>query len=155
MSHTVDSDFLIRAKVTGKDRLEYGGTPIQKINRFYVTNEGESIIKHSPPAKGHFVGEWKRASKISDSFFRECQAEGIQRAALDPALELDPTGHPWDERIHTKNESKYTNRETAVCSGRLATMANDSTTIDRSRVDWDYYIKEVEKLVLPLQGLNR
>jgi hypothetical protein len=45
-------DFLIRARVRGKDRLEWSGLPMQKISRYYVSRAGAPLLKIAPALKG-------------------------------------------------------------------------------------------------------
>ena len=66
--------------------------------------------------------------------------------------ELDSNGLPWDERINTKNRSKYKIRETAINKGYLVTPCNDLTNVKITDIDYDYYITEAEKLVNPLRN---
>jgi hypothetical protein len=42
-------DFLLRARAKGKDRFEYGGFPIQKTCRYYVSKTGAELMKIMPP----------------------------------------------------------------------------------------------------------
>jgi hypothetical protein len=47
-------DFLIRARVRGRDRLEWGGRPAQKTTRYYVSRgwRGAPLVKIMPPLAG-------------------------------------------------------------------------------------------------------
>lgn len=45
-------DFLIRARVRGRDRLVWGERALQKNNRYYVATEGRPLVKIMPPLAG-------------------------------------------------------------------------------------------------------
>jgi hypothetical protein len=45
-------DFLIRARMRGKDRLEWGGMPAQRTTRYYVAVAGHPLVKIAPPLAG-------------------------------------------------------------------------------------------------------
>jgi hypothetical protein len=125
---------------------------LQNITRYYIGVDGGSLVKISPPAKGHTVGGWKRATKLTDEFYDSVIAE-LRAAAHHHATpnELDSTGLPWDERINTKNRSKYVIRRTGYNVGRLVAPCNDIRDADRDNIDFDYYINEAKLLVEPLQ----
>ena len=154
-------DFMLRTKVGRADDLEYvdaettvSGRPrlLQKITRYYISNNGGALTKISPPTKGHDVGQWKRSNKLTDQFYRGVLAE--LRAADNSARlphELDATGLPWDERINTKSKTKYGIRRTSINAGWLVTPCNQIRDARREDIDFDYYIAEVKKLVNPLR----
>jgi hypothetical protein len=132
-------DFMLRTKAPRAAHLilttPQGERQLQNITRYYISTDGGSLTKISPPAKGHHVGEYKRKSGITDEYYEQIKAVGY--------------GH-WDERIHTKNKSKYTERRDAVSKGWLVTPCNDITHASRHNINFDYYITEAEKLVKPL-----
>jgi len=147
-NHGDMSDFFLKAKVKGKDILRAGGIEIQKVNRYYVAVNGVTLVKHSPPVKGAKPGQWKRKNGISDATYQM----NITALKNDPNApgERDVDGVPWSMDIHTKNKSTYEARETKLVSGRNVVICNDTIEIDRNNIDYEYYIAEVEKLVLPL-----
>lgn len=148
-------DFMLRTKVGRKDGLILTDTAgnerrLQNITRYYIGVDGGALTKISPPAKGHKVGQWKRATKLTDQFYNEVIAElNDQNHEIDS---LDSTGLPWDERINTKNKSKYETRRTGFNVGYLVAPCNDINDADRSNINFEYYIAEAEKLVKPLRG---
>lgn len=151
-------DFMLRTKVGRADKLVIADTAgnereLQKITRYYAAVDGGSMTKISPPAKGAAVGSWKRATKLTDQFYNQVIAE-LQAGnwAHLPPHELDSNGLPWDERINTKNRSKYEIRKTGLNVGRLVAPCNDIRDADRSNIDFDYYVAEARKLVDPLRG---
>lgn len=150
-------DFMLRTKVGRADKLVISDTmgnerELQKITRYYISNEGGALTKISPPAKKHVVGQWKRATKLTDQFYAEVIKE-LQNTTAEQ-IELDSTGIPWDERINTKNRSKYVIRRTGVNAGQLVAPCNDINDADRNNINFDYYIAEAEKLVNPLRGIK-
>ena len=139
-SHTDIFDFMLRTKVKRSDKLMLNGTQqLQNITRYYVSKSGGSLAKVSPPVKGHKVGDWKRANGLTDELY-----DRVVR-------ELGPSP-PWDERINTKNKSKYEQRETSIHVGWLVTPCNDIKDANWSDINFDYYIAETNKLV---EGLVR
>lgn len=131
-------DFCLRAKVPRSNKLvmrygEYVELPMQKITRYFVSTSGGSLIKIAP-ARG-IPGEYKRANKLTDEYFEEVMNEigyGV-----------------WDPRIHTKNQSVYKEEEeTAFCSKYTVTECNDMKDFDWSLVNYDWYEKEIRKIII-------
>ena len=149
-------DFMLRTKVGRADQLVLSDPAgnerqLQKITRYYVALEGGAMTKISPPAKGVAVGTWKRATKLTDHYYNEVLDE-LKAANWNhlPPQDLDTNGLPWDERINTKNRSKYEIRRTGINTGWLVSPCNDIRDVVRSNINYDYYIAEVRKLVDPL-----
>lgn len=140
-NHVNIRDFLVNAKVprSSKLALQRDGQDIiiPNIVRYVVTNNGDPMCKLMP-AQGP-VGEYKRANKLTDDYFNQVLSEvGLGR---------------WDERIHTKNQSQYEDvRRNSVEAGYLVTICNDIQQLNTLDINYDYYIKKAEKLVLPLRG---
>ena len=68
----------------------------------------------------------------------------------------DSTGTPWDERIHTKSRSKHDAvRETGMYVGWKVTECADAKDFDWGSLNYEYYVKEAEKLVLPLTSASK
>lgn len=126
-------DFMLRVKVGRADVLTLGGEEIQRNTRYYVARDGRRMVKTSPPAKGAKVGDFKRRNGITDSEYERIKRE---------------VGDVWDERIHTKNKSRYEMRETQIQAGYLVEECNDSNKFDWNRVDYSYYIAEAKKLII-------
>ena len=103
-----------------------------KTTRYYVSTKGGVGKKIASP-KGT-IGEYKRRNGLSDAEYNAIRAQV-------------PAG-VWDERIHTKNKSKYEAVETSIESGRLIKCCNDASDFCWEDVDFDYYIAEVKKLVI-------
>lgn len=130
-------DFMIKAKVPRSNKLILnhpllGEVEQQGTSRYYVSNLGGSLIKVAPPVKGAKVGQYKRKNGISDSYYHEI---------------LNQVGENWDERIHTKNKSKYTERRNEFEKGYLVSMCNNVKDFDWSNLNYQYYIDQALKLL--------
>ena len=157
VNHDDHRDFFLRAKLRGADKLlirhDEAETQLQKVTRYYISKHGGSLVKQSPPVKGAKVGQWKRANGVHDGTYATVLEE--LRALVAGGVEcgeLDTTGVPWDERIHTKNQSKYKIRRTNFQAGQVVYVCNDTDQIDRDNINMEYYVAEVNKLVQPLRG---
>lgn len=131
-------DFMIRYKVRRNDELKFGNNPIQKTGRFFVANNGASLIKTSPPAKGAQIGAYKRAPKIDDRLWQQVNAELVSRGQPDA----------WDARIHTKSKSKYDYTRSDMQAGYKVMICNDVRDFDFNNVNYAFYVNEAMKLVI-------
>jgi hypothetical protein len=125
-------DFMCRAKVDRSSRLMIGDKEVQRITRYYVANSGGPMRKISPPAGP--VGTWKRRNGVDDYTYRQI-------------LDSLPAG-TWDERIHTKNKSKFEIREMSIESGFLVAECNVASDFDFENVNYDWYIDAAKRLVI-------
>mgnify|MGYP000167818293 FL=1 len=140
-THADVFDFFLRTKVPRSSILEWGGEQVSNIVRYYISTDGRPLEKVSPP-KG-IEGEFKRANSLTDDFFNTVMAEigyGI-----------------WDARIHTKNKSVYGERRIGINTGYNVMVCNnlndylmDMSRTPYSDMNYEWYIKETEKLVKPL-----
>lgn len=139
-AETTPYDFFGRAKVNRGSRLELDGEDLPNIVRYAVTRTGGKLEKVMPPSgKG---GEYKRANGVSDQLFYQVMSE------IGPGV--------WDARIHTKNKSVYSDRRTRLHNGRLVRIIEEWDPLDAEQAsdlgteyidfDYDFYIKEAEKL---------
>jgi len=148
--HTDIMDFMLRTKVGRADKLVMTQKGVeqqlQNITRYYIGKKGGALTKISPPTKGYTVGQWKRANKLTDQFYNSVLDE-LKSLSPPPPVELDALGVPWDERINTKNRSKYEIRRTNFNVGRVVAPCNDIRDAEWSNIDFDYYINETHKLV--------
>jgi hypothetical protein len=144
-NHTDMFDFFLRTKVPRNSTLEWGGERVSNIVRYYISTKGKPLEKVMPPAGP--LGEFKRANKLTDQYFNSVLAE------------IGPGVH--DERIHTKNKSKYEERRSAIEAGWnvevcnkivLPCDINELFVRDRyfSDLAYEWYIQETKKLVQPL-----
>ena len=124
--------FMLRAKVDRSYKLFIGETETQRIMRYYVAREGGPLRKVMPP-KGP-AGAWKRKNGISDHEYYS-------------VLNTLAPGE-WSPLIHTKNKSKFEQRETAIQSGWLVADCSRASDFDWNNVNYEFYIREAEKLVV-------
>lgn len=134
-NHEDVMDFMLRTKVPRGSQLEWGGEKQANIVRYYVSTDGDILEKVMPP-KGP-EGAYKRANGLTDSYFNEILAE---------------VGDEWDERIHTKNKSKYETRRTTYHNGYTVMLCNNMNENSVVDINYDYYVAEAMKLVEPLRG---
>lgn len=135
-------DFFLRTKVPRNSTLEWGGERVSNIVRYYISHNGKPLEKVMPPNGP--AGEYKRANKLTDSYFNSVMAE------IGPGV--------WDERIHTKNKSVYEERRSGINTGWGVTLCNDLDDLlvapdggsPMMDLNYEWYIKEAEKLVKPL-----
>ena len=151
-NHDNDFDFMLRTKIKGQDYLLFGEQKQQKVTRFFVSNApgSGSLLKISPPVKRATVGQWKRKNGITDDFYYMVINELKSQDPKTP--DLDSTGLPWDERINTKNRSRYENRTTNIVQGYGVKICNNVKDFNRVELDYGYYINEARKLVEPLKN---
>jgi hypothetical protein len=123
-------DFMLRYRATGESRLELDGKSTQKTLRYYVAKRGHTLIKRAPPTGTGFKRKPGITDKVYESVIRE----------IGPGV--------WDERIHTKNKSVYAETVTEIEKGYLVAECNDASQFDWSNVDFNYYLKEAEKLII-------
>lgn len=131
-AHTDPFDFMCRIKVDKASRLLLGGVPIQSTTRYYVARDGAPMVKISPPAGP--LGEYKRRNGLTDMEYNRI-------AATVPA-------GTHDERIHTKNKSRYEQRETAIQAGWKIAECNDARSFNFANVEYSWYVNEARKLII-------
>lgn len=125
-------DFMLRYKTPGGSSVYIGDEKTQKTVRYYVSTQGQPMVKRSPP-KGK-TGEYKRRNSLTDDYYAKILkeiGEGV-----------------WDKRIHTKNKSVHKERVTKIQSGRLVKECNVADRFTWNDVDYDFYINEVKKLII-------
>lgn len=125
-------DFMIREKIKGQQVGRIGDKVTQKTLRYYVSTKGEPLTVTRPAAGPK--GEFKRKPKTPDALYNSVMSQigwGV-----------------WDERIHTKNKSKYVDTVTSIQSGWKVKECNKASDFDWSDVDFNFYLGEVEKLII-------
>lgn len=125
-------DFMLRTKAPRSSKLMWGDKQVQNITRYYISTDGDALVKVSPPPEGYEVGQYKRKNSISDDLYWRVLAESMGF---------------WNEQIHTKNKGKYEERKLGINVGWLTTPCNDITEASWDNINYDYYIQETEKLV--------
>lgn len=125
-------DFMLRYKATGQSKVYIGDELQLKTVRYYVSKTGKPMKKISPP-NGE-IGQYKRKNKLTDEFFNQVMKE----------IGKDV----WDDRVHTKNKSKYEMRETSIQSGWNVKQCNNAKDFDWNDLDWNFYIEEAKKIII-------
>lgn len=125
-------DFMLRYKTPAGAKLYIGDKEMLKTVRYYVSKAGQPMKKIAIP-KGQ-IGAWKRRNSLKDEDYLKVLREIPEGA--------------WDERIHTKNKSKYAAVTTSVEAGRLVKECNHVKNFSWSDVDYDYYVEEIKKLMI-------
>jgi hypothetical protein len=140
INHRDNFDFMLLQKAKGASKLYIGDQIVQKHTRYFVSKDGQPMtIVRKPTGK---AGTWKRKNGLSDDFYNTVLSE-LPRGVG----ECDVDGVPHDKRIHTGNKSKYEDSVSAVNKGYLTTACNRVEQFDRTKVYYQYYIDEVNKLV--------
>lgn len=124
-------DFMCRIKVNKSDNLFLNGQPIQKTSRYYVSTDGHEMIKSSPPTGT--IGSFKKKNGVAE--------EEYTRIMTDSSGE-------WDERVCTKNKSKYEQRNTTIESGYKLTLCNNVKDFSFDNINYEWYTKEATKLII-------
>lgn len=130
-AHSDPFDFMLRHKVKRDCELYFGNVQTQRTGRHFVSVNGQSLIKIAPVKEPFREGDYKKNNNCS----------------LGAYLSRNKTG-VHDSEIHTKNKSIYDATRTNLESGRLVTICNNAADFDFRRVDYDYYIREAQKLVI-------
>lgn len=127
-------EFVCRVKVDRASKLIWGNQQVQSTSRYFVAKSGYRMKKVSPPKDPNTLGHFKRANKLTDAYFNSIIAE----------IGYDT----WDERIHTKNKSRVTIRETAIQAGQQLMICNDISDFDFTNLNYDWYVNEAKKLII-------
>lgn len=131
-NHDDAYDFLLRTKVPRSSKLMWGDEQVSNIVRYYVSTDGRQLTKVMP-SKG-IPGGFKRANKIPDALYYAVSAE------IGPGV--------WDERIHTKNKSRYDEtNEIGIHTGYGVTLCNNLAGVGFESINEAWYVQEAEKLV--------
>ena len=125
--------FMICEKVQRGAYFCIGSERTQKVLRYYIANkDGEPLHKIMPPAGPE--GEYKRKNGLSDYEYQRIK-------------ETVPAG-VHDERIHTKNKSRYEIRQSTFHAGFGVIDCCDVARFDFTKVNYEYYEQEARKLVI-------
>lgn len=129
--HTDPYDFMLRVKAPRADRLYHGDQRIQNTSRYYVSNRGAALYKISPP-KGP-AGAFKRANGVTEAEYVRVMSE---------------TGGAWDERVCTKNKSRYDEGRTNIEAGYNVSICNNVRDFDFDNINYTWYVNEAKKLII-------
>jgi len=127
--HRDPFDYMLRYKCPRGSSLFIGDRKVQNMTRYYIAENGSPMKKISPSLGP--VGEFKRN--------RTCtQAEWDAR----------PVNGQHDERIHTKNKSKYVERVLGINIGYNVAECNVAGDFDFSNINREWYLAEIQKLII-------
>ena len=129
--HTDPYDFMCAVKSRRKDQLVWGGQPVQKTTRYYITTDGQELLKIAPPAGR--IGAPKRRNGVSEREYLQV---------------MESNGWQWDGSVCTKNRSVYEDRKTAVCAGHKVSICNNVADFNWSSVNYSWYVAEAQKLII-------
>ena len=124
-------DFMCRIKVKRSDQLHHGDEIIQSTSRYYVSTDGKTLAKVSPPAGKE--GTYKRRNGVTQAEYEKVMNE---------------VNWEWDERVCTKNKSKYEQRRGEIQAGFKTTVCNHVNDFSFDNVNYDWYVQEAKKLIV-------
>lgn len=132
-NHTDIFDFCKGAKMTSGNKLvartftgqDFKDTELTKTNRYFVSNDGVTLIKVMPPLDKELE---------TDKVKREYNQMNIFDVYIP------------DEFVVRKN------RETNLEVGYKCTLLNDISELDRYDINYDYYIRECYKIINSIQN---
>lgn len=130
--HSDPYDLCMRARADSQSHFLLDGVRMQRTMRYYVANQGGTLIKHSPPTGE--PGSYKRRSGLTDEYYAQVAA-------------TVPPGQ-WDARIHTKNQSKHEQREMQIEAGWKIADCSDMNAFRFDNVNYDWYLSETRKLII-------
>lgn len=129
ISHKNDFDFCLNVKANRSQKLIWGDEEIQRTTRYYVSKGGKSLTKID-----------KELPKISRKKQEILKSEILQGRDGTGLFKLTKSGKA---QLLTPVE-----RRTGINVGWNTTICNNGL-MDRSDIDYDFYIAEVKKLTDP------
>lgn len=123
-------DFMLRTKVPRNSLLEWGRTRVPNIIRYYISTDGDILEKVMPP-KG-VPGEYKKKNGVNDWAYDQAD------------------NSVWNPDIHTGNKSVHEERRSGIHTGWTIRLCNVMPAGELDDINYEYYIREAEKLVEPL-----
>lgn len=137
LNHDDVFDFMLRTKVPRGSILEWGGDRVSNVVRYYISTDGDYLEKVMPAAGPD--GQYKKANGVSQHEYDQWH---------------QAWGNTWNPEIHTKNQSVYEERRTRYHDPYTVRLCNDVRGHSFDDINYDWYIREAEKLVKPLRGAN-
>jgi len=131
-NHENDFDFCLNVKMIKPWVLMWGNEQIQGTTRYYVSKSGKPLVK---------VGA--ELSRITSQKQEILQNEILAGRDGSGLFKLTKSGDP--------QPLSPVNRQTGINVGWNTTPCNNGL-MDRSDIDYDFYIQEVEKLTVPIIG---
>lgn len=131
MQHDDPWDFLLRTKVPRSSRLELGdGTRLQNITRYWISNDGQPLIKIMPPLAGK-TGE-RRMYVHAEGLATHSGSRGAYRCS-DCTETFRTIG---EFNIHNRLVHSFKVTPCNVFDGEI------------SDINYRYYFQEIDKLIL-------
>lgn len=128
INHKDIYDFFLRTKVPRSSKLYWGDEQIQNVSRYYVSNEGKSLLKVMPPIpKNGFLFRLDKDEQAAHT------KGDIQR--------LEKKGYERIGEVVIKKE-----RHIAIESGYVVKVCNDIKQYDGD-INYSYYTEEAKKLI--------
>ena len=129
-------DFMMMKKASGDSELllrdEQGNeASTQRTTRYFVSLQGQELIKKSPPKEGYEIGDFCKKNGVTEETYHAQNITGL-----------------WNPSIHTKNGSTYQIRYENQQAGFKVTECNDAADFNWANLDMDFYVNEAEKLVI-------
>ena len=128
-------DFTNQKKINRSDHLYWGDLETQRNCRYYISTDGKDLVKVAKPKlpPGAKIGAPKKGRQATESEYLKV---------------MNANGWQWDETVCTKNKSTYQIVHTNQAAGYKTTTANDIQNFSFDNVNYDWYIKEAQKLVV-------
>lgn len=138
MNHRDPFDFQLSVKVARKDRLEQwdrdgNRLPVQRNTRYYVSTDGPSLVKVMPPLAKQFYGDKRLISRQDYDLIRDAAEK------TDATPEQVAEWSQWQDKME---------RQIGIQKGWTVTITNNMDQFKWDNVNWFYYIKEAEKLIV-------
>jgi hypothetical protein len=128
INHEDKYDFMMRTKVPRTSRLMWGDVQIQNVSRYYVSTEGQELMKIMPPIpKQGFIYELDGDEQIVHT------KSGIKR--------LEKKGYKIVGKTSIEKE-----RFIGIQVGWKTKVCNDISKFDND-INYAFYIEETKKLV--------
>jgi hypothetical protein len=128
INHKDKFDFFLRTKVPRSSKLFWGDVQIQNVSRYYVSNEGERLLKIMPPIpKNGFL-------------YRLDNDEQAVHTKGD-ITRLEKKGYERIGEVIIKKE-----RHIAIQSGYKTKICNNIKQYDGD-INYSYYIEEAKKMI--------
>lgn len=127
INHNDFYDFLMRTKVPRNSQLFWGNQQIQNVSRYYISNEGESLMKIMPPIpkKGYRY--------ILDGDVKIVVTKGDIK-------KLEKKGYVLMGETEVRNE-----RHISINAGWKTKVCNDIRLFDKD-INFSFYIEEAKKI---------
>lgn len=132
-NHDNDFDFCLSVKANKSQKIIWGDEEIQKTTRYYVSKTGRPLIKIDK--------ELKKVTKRKQEILLDEISAGRDGRGL---FKLSKSGklQPLTPVDRVSGVGPVTGRKTTICNNGI---------MDRSDIDYDFYIEEVKKLTDPFK----